>query len=671
MLALYRADRQADALHAYGDVRTRLADDLGIDPGSALKRMEQRVLAHDRSLSLEAPTAEAGPAAPVAGPSNLPLQRTTFIGREHDLSIAGELLAASRQLTLTGAPGAGKTRLALRLATDHASRFPDGTFFVPLATVTESQQLEPIIATTLEAANAFGDAGSDAAAGAGSLADRLAGRHLLLILDNLEQVSGAARSIGRLLDGAEELTILATSRAPLGVIGEQELPVPPLEVPAVDVAADPTALLAYDAVVLLVTRARAIEPRFEITAENAAAIAGITIRLDGLPLAIELGAGRLRTFTPQGLLKRLERSLPLLDSGTSDTIDRHHTLRGAIAWSYELLTADEQRLFRRLGPFVSGFTADAAAMVAEQPLEATWSGIESLLAQSLLHRPVDVGEAHFAMLQTIREFALEQLELTGELEATLGRHAGYYLALAERSKESPSGDRSNEAIATLSRELEEIRAALVRCAQGDDRELGLRLASATWRAWQASGRIDEGRELLSRLLDPPSTDTGVRADALVARAGLAYWQADWPAAKQAYEEALELYRTAGDASGEAEALSGMSMTATWSGDPAEGARLAAEARVLFESLGARAQVGETLMAEGFAVYQQEEYAASRPLWEGALAISQELGADALAVTQLAAVACIEYQAGAADEATRVALDCLGQACDLDNVGLCV
>ena len=163
----------------------------------------------------------------------------------------------------------------------------------------------------------------------------------------------------------------------------------------------------------------------------------------------------------------------------------------------------------------------------------------------------------------------------------------------------------------------------------------------------------------------------MRADALVALAGLDYWQADFPAAMEAYEEALELYRTAGDRSGEAEVLSGMSMTATWSGDPAEGARLAAEARVLFESLGARAQVGETLMAEGFALFQDREYAASRPLWEAALAISRELGADTLAVTQLAAIACIEYQAGASDEATRIALECLDQACGLDNVGLCV
>ena len=450
-----------------------------------------------------------------------------------------------------------------------------------------------------------------------------------------------------------ELTILATSRAPLGVTGEQEFLVLPLGVPPANVPADPETIGAYDAVALLVARARAADPRFDITPENAAAIVGITRRLDGLPLAIELGAGRLRAFSPQGLLDRLERRLPLLTSGTSETISRHRTLRGAIAWSYELLTADEQRFFRRLAPFVTSFTADAAAEVADLRLEETWANIESLIAQSLLYRHVDVGDARFAMLHTLREYAAEQLEQNGELETTFARHAGYYLSLAERCKEGPSGDRANEAIATIAAELDEVGAALRRCAGGGDRELGLRLAANTWRAWQAAGRITEGREWLTRLLDPPGPDASVRADGLVALAGLDYWQADFPAAMEAYEEALELYRTAGNRSGEAEVLSGMAMTATWNGDPSEGARLAAQARALFESLGDRALVGETFMAEGFALFQDREYVAARPLWEAALAISRELGADAAAVTQLAAVACIEYQAGAQEEASRI------------------
>ena len=438
----------------------------------------------------------------------------------------------------------------------------------------------------------------------------------------------------------------------------------PLQVPPVGTPSDPATIRAYDAVALFVTRARAAHPLFDVTPpENAAAIAAITSRLDGLPLALELGAGRLRALTPQSLLDRLERRVPLLTSGTSDTIGRHHTLREAIAWSYELLTADEQRIFRRLGTFVTDFTADAAAEVAEQSLEVTWAGIESLVTQSLLHRPVDIGEARFVMLQTLRDYAVEQLELTGELQSTLARHAGYYLGLARRSGAGPTGDLADEAIAILSLELEEIGAALRRCAQGGDRELGLRLASSTWRVWQAAGRIVEGREWLTRLLDSPGLDNDVRAHALVALAGLEYWQADYVAARGAYEEALERYRSTGDVGREAEALYGLSMTATWDGNPAEGARLAAEASGLFESIGAREQVGQTVMAEGFALWQDREYAAARPLWEAALAISRELGADSLAVTQLAGLAGLEYHSGAPDDATRIALDALTQACD--------
>jgi predicted ATPase/DNA-binding SARP family transcriptional activator len=672
MLALYRAGRQADALHAYGEARMRLADELGIEPGPALQSMEQRVLAHDPTLDVEAPSASSGPAAPVMPPSNLPLQRTTFIGRERDLAVASELLAESRLLTLTGAPGVGKTRMALRLATDQGHRYPDGSFFVSLASVVESRRLEPVITAALATANAFGDQSSGGVAvGRRGLHERLAGLRLLLVLDNLEQVAGAAGPIDRILEGAPRLTILATSRAPLGVPGEQEFLVLPLDVPPVGLPADTEAIAAYDAVALLVARARSVDPRFAITPQNAAAIAGIADRLDGLPLAIELGAGRLRAFSPQGLLDRLERRLPLLTSGTSGTISRHRTLRGAIAWSYELLTADEQRFFRCLAPFVTSFTATAAAEVADLSLEETWANIESLIAQGLLYRPVDVGDARIAMLQTLREYAAEQLEQKGDPGATFARHAGYFIRLAERCEVGPSGDRANEAISSVLPELEEIGAALRRCATGGDRELGLRLAARTWRAWQAAGRITEGREWLARLLDPPGLDAGVRADALVALAGLDYWQADFSAAMEAYEEALGLYRAAGDRSGEAEVLSGMAMTATWNGDPSEGARLAAEARVLFESLGDRSRVGETFMAEGFALFQDREYAAARPLWEAALAISRELGADALAVTQLAAVACIEFQAGATENATAIILDCLAQACDLDNVGLCV
>ena len=258
--------------------------------------------------------------------------------------------------------------------------------------------------------------------------------------------------------------------------------------------ADPQTIAAYDAVTLLVARAQSADPRFGITPHNAAAIAAITDRLDGLPLAIELGVGRLRVFSPQDLLDRLERRLPLLTSGTTGTSSRHRTLRAAIAWSYELLTADEQRFFRCLAPFVTSFTAAAAAEVADLPLEETWANIESLLAQSLLYRHVDVGDARFAMLQTLREYAAEQLEQNGESEATFAQHATYYLGLAERSHGGPSRDRASEAIATLSPELDGNRGG----------------ASTLHAGWGPRARAAPGRRHVARVASRRSHHRGPR-----------------------------------------------------------------------------------------------------------------------------------------------------------------
>ena len=674
MLALYRAGRQTEALQVFGEARMHLSDELGIEPGPALKRMEQRILRQDPGLDLPASTGHAAAGVPTRPRSNLPLQRTTFIGRQRDLAIAGELLAASRLLTLTGAPGSGKTRMALQLASQRERAYPDGVVLVSLAAVSDPSRIEPMVRAAfdeLDTADQRRIGRPESAEDSGDLAGRLRDLCCLLILDNCEQLTGGFEPVGDILDTAPDLTVMATSRAPLRLAGEQEFPVLPLQVPPAEDEHDPESLLSYDAVALLVARARAADPGFEVTTENAAAIAGITARLDGLPLALELGASRLRLLTPQDLLERLERRLPLLTSGASDAIARHQTLRGAIAWSYELLDKDEQGLFRCLAAFVGPFTVEAAAFVAERPFDDIWNGLESLLAKSLLQRPVDTGEARFSMLETLREFAVELLTETSELDTVFQRHARYCLRQTEHAGPELEGPGHGAALARLNREVEDIRAALRRCADGLDTETGLRLASATWRYWQAAGRVAEARDWLAALLAQAGGADAVRAEALVSAAGLAYWQADYASAWRDYQSALSIYRRLEDRGSEAEVLCSMSMTATWNGEPDVGARLAVQSRCLFEELGVRKKVGETTMAEGFALWQQRRYEAARPLWEEALAISRELGADTLAVTQLAGLAGLEYHTGAPIDATRIALDALDQACDLENVAICV
>ena len=657
MVALYRSGRQAEALHAYGEARLRLADELGIEPGPALQRAEQQILAQDPGL-LASPRLRSAPAS-----DSLPLQRTTFIGRERALAEAGTLLGRCRLLTLTGAPGSGKTRLAIRLATDHAGRYRDGTCFVPLAATTDPRRLEADVAQALGRPRAA--PGSPSV----QLHEWLHDRELLLVLDNFEQLLEAAPTVGSLLDAAPRLTILVTSRVPLLVTGEQEYHVKPLDLPPIDERVESEELGLYDAVSLLVARARAIDPEFEVTPANRVAVAHITHRLDGLPLAIELAAVRLRSLPPQGLLERLERRLPLLASNSPDAVQRHQTLRGAIAWSYDLLPPEEQRLFRRLGIFRDGFSIDAASAIAELTAAGACDGVEALLAKSLLVRPADVGEARFTMLETIREFALETLDHEGERDEVMLRHVRYYADLAEGLEPELTGEAHDDAMARISRELGNIRAAL-RVTDGSAAlEPAVRLAASIWRFWQRSGRLSEGREWLERLLASGAIADGVRAKALVAAAGLAYWQADLVAATGGYRDALALYRVMGDRTEAAAVLCALSMTATWSGDPRMGTTLATQARGAFEALADRGGTGEALMAEGFARWQLHDYAGAQPLWSAALDIARQLGNEPLAVTQLAGLAGIEFHLGHQSEAQRLARQALSEACRLQNVAL--
>lgn len=659
MLVLYRCGRQADALRTYQRARTHLAEDIGIDPGLALRRMEERILVQDPALDRPS-TVSARTVL-----RNLPLPRTSFVGREQELAHGAELLRTSRLLTLTGAPGSGKTRLALRLAVDHSDDFPDGIYFVPLANTADARLLGAAVARVIGVREVPDESIVE------GVKAYLKDRRVLLLLDNFEQILEAASSVADLLDAAPEMRVVVTSRTPLGLSGEQELPVTGLSVPPVGGIADLETTAGFDAVALFLARCRSADPAFDLNDRNVAAVAEITARLDGLPLAIELAAARVKLLSPQELSKRLQKSLLLLTGGPADADDRHRTMTDAIAWSYDLLRDAEQDAFRRLSIFRGGFTLDAAGAVTGLSDMDVLKSMESLLRKSLISRVSRVGDSRFIMLEMIREYAEQRLQSFGDVEETADRHARYFCRLGESIEPELTGEGQQLAIATLSEEQDNIRSALLHTVDAPDPDLALRLGGSIWRFWQSSGQLSEGRGWLETALKREGASPSARATGLSGLAGLAYWQGNYAEASVQYQEALGLYQAAGEHQLEAETLLGLSMTASLMGDWQAGAGLADQALPLFEKLGAREGIGRVYMAQAAALHGRGQYAEARLLWEAALAISRDLGDRQLAVTQLIALAAYSFQDGDVINALTMALDALDEAMDLHNIQLAV
>jgi predicted ATPase/class 3 adenylate cyclase len=429
-------------------------------------------------------------------PTNLPVLTNALIGRNRELDEVQGLLERDdvRLLTLTGAGGTGKTRFALRLAAEQLEQFANGVFFVSLAPLHDWELVVPTIAQTLGLREQPGETRLE------TLTVYLRDKQQLLLLDNFEQVVAAAPAIGGLLATAPQLQVLVTSRTPLRLSGERTYPVPPLGTPNPERLSDTTSLMDYDAVRLFVERAQAATPDFELSDANGRAVAEICIRLDGLPLAIELAASRVRTLPPPALLRRLDQRLRLLIGGARDVDERQRTLRATIEWSYELLLDEERTLFARLGVFIGGCRLEAAEAVCDPGGELgidLLGSLESLVEKSLvLPRADPDGEPRFRMLETIREYAVDVLRTSDALDETRRRHAEYFLELAERVDfESRTGEQAG-LFAQLELENANLRAAVDWARATDDNELLLRLATALWDFWAIRGYVAEGRSAL-------------------------------------------------------------------------------------------------------------------------------------------------------------------------------
>ncbi|MGH2407745.1 MAG: ATP-binding protein [Candidatus Limnocylindrales bacterium] len=544
--------------------------------------------------------ADFPPPRTLTAASHLPAQLSSFVGRDTEVAAVHALLSANRLVSLTGPGGTGKTRLGLAVAEAAKPDFVDGVHFVPLATITDRALVVPSIAGTLGLREQADQPIVE------TLREHLRGRQLLLVLDNFEQVADAAALVGELLVAAPRVKGLVTTRGALRVQGEQEYPVPPLPVPLDGRDHDPEIVTGFAAVQLFVERARSVRPDFAVTDDNAAAVAEICRRLDGLPLAIELAAARLRLLSPQAILERLGKSLDLLASGSRDLPERQRTLRGAIAWSYDLLDERERALFRRLAVFVGGGSFEAIEAIC-RPIDDLGldllEGLESLGDKSLVQIDSSSAEPRVGMLATIREFAAEHLAADPAADEVRCRHAAWFRDLAQRNEPALTSGTSREAIGRLERDDDNLRAALRWSLDRGPIDDGLLTAAALWRFWHLAGRLDEGRSWFTALLERAdgvgSASPAALFAALTGAAGIVYWQRDFAAAEALYERSRVTAVETGDKRSIAEAESNLSYTAGQLGRYDEAWARSEHARALMQELGDRLGVAIQEIALGF------------------------------------------------------------------------
>jgi predicted ATPase/transcriptional regulator with XRE-family HTH domain len=559
-------------------------------------------------------------------PKGFPVTLTSLVGREREEATIAHQLRQDhvRLLTLTGPAGIGKTRLATQVVASLGA-YVATRVFVSLAAIRDPALVLPAIGQALDLRDQPNQSASD------QVYEYLSGREALLVLDNFEQVVQAGPEITQLLAACPRVKALITSRVTLRVRGEHEFAVPPLDTPDLAQADAPEDLSRYAAVTLFVQRAQAVKPSFAATPALAPIIAAICARLDGIPLALELAAARIKLLSPQALLARLDDSLALLTNGAADLPERQQTMRRAIEWSYDLLNAAEQRLFRRLAVFVDGWTLEAAEAVCcgdDQPVAHVIDRLAGLVSSSLVLEVEDrEGESRFRLLQLLREYGWEQLVAQGEVSLLRSRHADYYRAFAEKAAPELQGPHQLVWVARLAREHSNLRAALEWARETRSIECGLRLGGALHWFWHLHGHSSEGRAWLDCFLSLQRSpdhdhDKLVRADALKGAGHLAWVQGDYVAATALLAESLDLYRAQRHLPGIAHILNTQGMIANERGEHSRAVPLLEESLSLWREVGDVTQIGRLLNNLACEEFLQERYAEARSLFEEGLALQR-------------------------------------------------